>query len=252
MDNLGLIPSVCSFLNIPCIPCSSGVCSVGEDKFFANTIAKNSLIKVPKSYPDNIEGGIIRHRNYGSSIGIPKTASETTCKENEISQEFIVGTDITIPILFNPLNLKLELLPAIAYMHHKGEDWYLGEKEKISHDYDKVSVRLPIEVSKEILNLAKSFDISTFCRIDTRVKNFKDFEIDTITLDNLYFIEINPTPTIHNTINFANAINELNKSDSHYEAFNLYKKHVKDYTVTGYILTSAIFAIKAKHSQWQD
>ena len=65
-------------------------------------------------------------------------------------------------------------------------------------------------------------------------------------------IEINPTPTIHNTINFANAINELNKSDSHYGAFNLYKKHVKDYTVTGYILTSAIFAIKAKHSQWQD
>ena len=49
-----------------------------------------------------------------------------------------------------------------------------------------------------------------------------------------------------------NAINELNKSDSHYGAFNLYKKHVKDYTVTGYILTSAIFAIKAKHSQWQD
>ena len=126
------------------------------------------------------------------------------------------------------------------------------KKKKISHDYDKVSVRLPIEVSKEILNLAKSFDISTFCRIDTRVKNFKDFEIDTITLDNLYFIEINPTPTIHNTINFANAINELNKSDSHYGAFNLYKKHVKDYTVTGYILTSAIFAIKAKHSQWQD
>ena len=65
-------------------------------------------------------------------------------------------------------------------------------------------------------------------------------------------LEINPTPTIHNTINFANAINELNKSDSHYGAFNLYKKHVKDYTVTGYILTSAIFAIKAKHSQWQD
>ena len=61
------------------------------------------------------------------------------------------------------------------------------KKKKISHDYDKVSVRLPIEVSKEILNLAKSFDISTFCRIDTRVKNFKDFEIDTITLDNLLF-----------------------------------------------------------------
>ena len=51
-------------------------------------------------------------------------------KKNEISQEFIVGTDITIPILFNPLNSKLELLPAIAYMHHKGEDWYLGEKKE--------------------------------------------------------------------------------------------------------------------------
>ena len=34
-------------------------------------------------------------------------------------------------------------------------DKTLGEKEKISHDYDKVSVRLPIEGSKEILNLAK-------------------------------------------------------------------------------------------------
>ena len=29
LDNLGLIPSVCSFLNIPCIPCSSGVQWVG-------------------------------------------------------------------------------------------------------------------------------------------------------------------------------------------------------------------------------
>ena len=101
------------------------------------------------------------------------------------------------------------------------------KKKKISHDYDKVSVRLPIEVSKEILNLAKKFWYKHFLSYRYKSKNFKDFEIDTITLDNLYFIEINPTPTIHNTINFANAINELNKSDSHYGAFNLYKNMLR-------------------------
>lgn len=252
LDNLGLVPSVCSFLDIPCIPCSSGVCSVGEDKFFANTIAKSSLIKVPESYPDNVEGGIIRNRSYGSSIGIRKTTSNTICKDNEMSQKFIIGTDVTIPILFNPLTENIELLPAIAYKHHGGKDWYLGEKEKLLHNYDKVSVRIPIEVSVEILNLAKSFDINTFCRIDTRVENFNNPATDTISLDNLYFIEINPTPTIHNTINFAKAINELVESDSHYEAFNVYKNHIKNYTVTGYILISAMCAIKAKHSRLQD
>ena len=252
LDNLGLVPAVCSFIDIPCIPCGSSVCSVGEDKNFANMIAKNSLIKVPEPHPYNVEGGIIRPRCYGSSVGIRRTSADAILRKNELSQRFINGTDVTIPILFNPLSMKLEVLPAIAYIHTKDNNWYLGENEKLLHNYNKIAIRIPNDVSSAVLELVSNFDINTFCRVDTRVESFNNPREDTISLDNIYFIEINPTPTIHNNINFANAIYQIDNADTHYDSINIYKTQVKNWSPTGYVLACAICAIKAMRYQSLD
>ena len=203
-------------------------------------------------YPDNVDGGIIRHRSYGSSVGIRKTNANTHCNVDEISQKFIIGTDVTVPILFNPISMNLETLPAIAYIHNNGKDWFLGSNEKLAHDYEKISVIIPKEISNALVNLAKKFDISTFCRIDIRIESFDYKKSESISLDDIYFMEINPTPTIHNNINFANSIKCLSQADSHYRSYQLYKKHIIKYSITGYILMCALYAIITKHFQSLD
>ena len=252
LDNLGLIPSVCSFIDIPCIPCTSRVCSVGEDKVFSNMIAQTSNIKVPAEHPENIEGGIIRHRSYGSSIGIRKTSIDTKCSTTEISQKFISGIDVTIPILYNPCTCDLETLPPIAYITQNTDgSWFLNSEEKQKHtNYKKTRIHISDEAAVAFINLAKKFDITTYCRFDTRVENF-DFKNPStvVSLENINFIEINPTPTIHNTINFATSISSLMIKDVHYNSFMHYNKHLSNPSITGYILMCSIQALKAMRSQ---
>ncbi|MDE7168153.1 MAG: hypothetical protein K2O28_04815 [Clostridia bacterium] len=247
VDNLCLVPAICSFCGIPCIPCSAKACGVGEDKVYANLIAESSKLKLPKTYPFNKDGGIIRDRSLGSSVGIRLSSENTVCSDMEICQEFIVGTDMTIPILFNPLSKQLEVLPAVAYKHDKGAKWFLDAKAKLTHSYEKVLVQLSKEAEQEVLSLAKKFDITTYCRIDTRIKNFQFDRDSEVKLDDIYFIEINPTPTINNTINFALSLQNSKDNLPHKQLFNAYKNSVEKASITGYILLCSLLAIKAKH-----
>ena len=252
LDNLCLVPSLASFVGIQCIPCNAITCAVGEDKYFANQIAKNGKIKLPKEHIANIEGGIIRDRSLGSSVGIRKTNSETSCSETELCQEFIIGTDVTIPVLYNFVNERLEVLPPIAYKHKNGNEWFLSENAKLCHSYEKVSCKLSSDAETEILKLAKSFDIKTYCRFDTRVENYVFDNKHEINLKDMNFIEINPTPTVHNKINFAMALVLASNEIHHKQCFNAYKKLNSNSSITGYILLCSILSLKAKRFQLPD
>lgn len=245
VDNLCLVPAICSFCGIPIIPCSAKTCAVGEDKLFANLIAKNGEIKIPEYFPYNKDGGIIRDRSLGSSVGIRLTSTDAKCSNTEICQKFIVGADMTIPVLFNPLIQQMEVLPSVIYKHSYGNKWFLDEKTKLNHAYEKMVIELSEQVQNAVLSLIKKFDIMTFCRIDTRVENYK-FDKE-ICLKDIYFIEINPTPTIHNTINFALSILEASNKTQHKQCFDLYKAIVKNASVTGYILFCSLSTFKATH-----
>ena len=128
-------------------------------------------------------------------------------------QEFIPGFDMTTPILYNPLTNHLEVLPSVAYYpFSRSVDWYLGEDEKRKHaGYEKVVVKTDENTKRHFLSYISSLSIKTFCRIDARVMCKADHEMieklhNQISFHDVFFLEINPTPTIKKGINFHTSL----------------------------------------------
>ena len=104
---MGIVPSVCGFLKIPCIPCDTVAIVSGENKDMANHIAKATGINVPKYLSENDKNGIFRPLNFGSSVGVKRGAYSHTQKG--IYQEFICGYDITTPMVYNPISGEFDI-----------------------------------------------------------------------------------------------------------------------------------------------
>ena len=248
ISTLGLVPSVCSFLNIPCIPCNTTTIVCGEHKKISNIIAENTGINVPKLLNKHDNTGIIRPIGLGSSLGVKKGYHQFK-KAEFIYQEFIKGFDITTPLLYNPITSQLEVLPAILYIPNTSSvEWFLGEDEKRLHQgYIKKTVELSLSAKEAYLNLAKEMGITSYCRIDARLYCEYEEELSTllntlIPKDKLYFLEINPMPTIKNNINFHTSMDGLNETNSLYACYNAYKESIPQATHTGFILACSILS----------
>lgn len=249
ISTLGLVPSVCSFLNIPCIPCNTTTIVCGEHKKISNIIATSIGLNVPKSLPSSDATGIIRPIGLGSSLGVKRGHNSSMENTKFIYQEFIKGFDITTPILFNPITAKLEVLPAILYTPNEfNVEWFLGEDEKRLHQgYYKQAVHLSSDAKETYLSMAKEMGISTYCRIDARLRceyreELPELLNNTIPLDKLYFLEINPMPTIKNNINFHTSMDALNEQYSLYTCYKTYKESITNTTHTGFILSCAMIS----------
>ncbi|MCD8194530.1 MAG: hypothetical protein LUD74_08310 [Tannerellaceae bacterium] len=170
LSTLGLIPSVCSFLSIPCIPCDTTSIIVGENKLLSNLIAYARKLEVPKELDISDPTGIIRPNSLGSSRGVKR--GYVPMKTQSFYQEFIQGIDITTPILYNPVTGKLEVLPTIMYYPaNKDINWFLDENEKEHHGgYSKRIIHIDEVAKEKYIDLARSLSIKTYCRIDSRVK----------------------------------------------------------------------------------
>ena len=87
LSPMGLVPSMCGFLGIPCIPCDTMSIITGENKNVSNLIAKASGLNVPKELSDDSQMGIYRPLNYGSSFGVKRVTSVNKEKSG-IYQEY--------------------------------------------------------------------------------------------------------------------------------------------------------------------
>lgn len=256
LSTLGIVPSVCSFLSIPCIPCDTLSIMIGENKMISNLIAYAKKMNIPKDLDTTDTCGILRPYTLGSSYGIQRGFKEcSTC--DCLYQEFISGFDMTTPIIYNPLSGKMEVLPAVMY-YPKNQDveWFLGQNEKEKHQgYDKRIVHIGEEAKKKYLELVKAFSIKTYCRIDARVqcKSFdelKNMINHPIPLNDIYFLEINPTPTIKDNINFHTSLENISADYEINKCIDEYKNIVDNYSYTGFILFCSISAlIKAKREK---
>lgn len=253
LSTLGLIPSVCSFLSIPCIPCNTISIIVGENKLLSNLIAYSKKMNVPKELDKTDLTGITRPYNLGSSRGVKRGYIQQT---DSFYQEFVRGIDITTPILFNPIEKRLEVLPTIMYYPIKQNiDWFLNEEEKETHEgYEKRIIHIDNTAKDRFLHLAESISINTYCRIDSRVKcdSFDDvkkiIKDQIISHEKIYFVEINPMPTIRNEINFHTALQELTSNYDMSVCVDNYREMVEDFSYTGFILFCSILACsKATH-----
>lgn len=248
LSTLSLIPSVCSFENIPCIPCNATSIIAGENKLFSNCIAKSMGLNIPGKINEN-ETGIFRTLNYGSSRGTFKT-SQIENEDIGFCQEFINGYDITTPLLFNPVTEELEVLPSVMYYSNdKDVAWFFNEEVKEKrYGYSKKILYLDSDTEHLYKKLAKTLQIRTYCRIDARIqcecsnKWYSLFE-HPVSQDLIKFIEINPMPTLKQNINLHNSLDAITQSSKMCDTYNLYKSYRENsYTQTGFILFCSLLA----------
>ena len=224
LSTLGLVPSVCSFLDVPCIPCNTVSIIAGEHKEISNCLARTVKLNVPQN-AENLSDGIFRPVNYGSSRGVIKG------------------------IIYNPLADELQVLPTIMYYSEdKDIEWFFNEEVKERRGgYKKKVLQIDECTRYQDIELAKKLGINCFCRIDARIKCASSEEWDAIfekpvPSSKIYFIEINPMPTIKNNINIHNAIDALKEDDSFYQCYKECTSIYDDITQTGFILLCSILS----------
>ena len=247
LSTLSLVPSVCSFLGIPCIPCNAVSIIAGEHKGIANYIAASVNLNLPKS--DSTSGELIfRPLNYGSSRGVVKGNIDSYDKEG-IYQEFIKGYDITTPILYNPLTAQLQVLPTIMYYpEDKDINWFLNEDVKEKRGgYKKRVLQIDALTESKYIDLTKKMGINCYCRVDARIKCDSDTEWDSICAnpipaDKIFFIEMNPMPTLKPNINIHNALAALSENDAFYECYKQYTDFHNANAPTGFVLFCSFLA----------
>lgn len=250
LSTMGLVPSICSFLNIPCFPCDATAILASENKEISNYIALGAKIKTPSFLDRCNYNGIYRPINLGNSVGVEKS-SFVNFEKDGIYQEFIPGYDVTIPIAFNFITNEMDILPPTLYFPKSLDpNWIYNETTKKD---DEGLVRLQFleieENSKQqLLSFIKIFGIKTYARIDMRLKRSSFLTGEEVkqpfSLKNCYFLEINSMPTIEENDGFDLAFKAVvnNKHHSFYRCVSEYKNNMKDSTINGFLLACSIFS----------
>lgn len=251
LSTMGLVPSICSFLNIPCIPCDSTAILASENKKISNYIAIGNALQTPKFLDSENNYGIYRPINLGNSIGVEKKCF-TTFNEDGIYQEFIPGYDVTIPVAFNYLSQKMDILPPTLYFPHTQDpEWIYDEKIK---EKDRGLTRLQFseieeETKQALLEFFSVFGIKTYGRIDVRLKENNFLSGDVIkkpfSFKDCYFLEINSMPTIEPCDGFDLAFKSVlsNEKHSFYKCAKEYVNNIKHPTINGFLLACSMIAI---------
>lgn len=252
LSSMSLIPSVCSFLSIPCIPCNSSTILMGENKKASNMIAIANQLNVPKNLTAPSDNAIFRPLNFGSSFGVRK-GKKNNIKTNELYQEFIPGYDATFPIMYNPIKGDLDFLPGVLYLPNNfDQNWFFGENEKITKDDFKNYPLYYIEdeAKNKLLEFAKSFPIDTFCRIDVRIKSTnrlsKTICDESIKFEDIYFVEINPMPTVKLGNAYDLAFKYINEESDFYQCIQIYKEVFDSVTINSFLLSSSMISLSSK------
>lgn len=171
---------------------------------------------------------------------------------NGIYQEFIPGYDITIPIMYNFVTNTMEILPATLYLPDLlNPNWIYDEKAKMDDIGFKTFLisKMETDLINELKKILKVFEITTFARIDARIKcNEKELNNkvldEPLKLSDLYFIEINSMPTIEPDDGFDIAYKGVLSIPNNifFDCINIYENFVEKPTVNGFILASSIIS----------
>lgn len=250
LSPMALIPSICAFFKTPCIPCDAVTILAGENKRISNLAALATGINVPKSLPVQESNGLFRPLNLGSSIGIKK-GPLTGNEPDGLYQEFIKGYDITTPIVYNPYTNQMDFMPTVLYVPEEDStDWYLGEAYKATRSgfKRKIIFSLEEELKKKYLELLQNLSITTFCRIDARIKcqSPKDLENllkKPLALDDIYFVELNPMPTVWINNAFSHSFSMIDKNHSIYPYIQALGNLTSECNIHNFLLSLSMLAL---------
>lgn len=244
LSPMALIPSICSFFKIPCIPCDAVAILSGENKRLSNLAAIATGLMVPRTLSDNETTGIFRPLNLGSSIGV-KRGPLSGDEPDGLYQEFIQGYDITTPIVYNPYSNKMDFMPTVIYIPEEHDaDWYLGETYKDTRSGFKRETifSLSDELQNKYLELVENLSINTFCRIDARIKcnskkHFEDILNQPLKFEDVYFIELNPMPTVWINNAFSHSFSKIKKGHAIYPYIKALKEITNDCNIYNFLLS---------------
>lgn len=249
LSTMSLIPSLCSFMDIPCIPCDAVAILTSENKRISNLIARGMDLCIPENLKVSSLDGVFRPINLGNSIGLKRGHSDSFVIDG-VYQKFIPGYDVTIPIAFNPCTNNLDLLPPILYLPKSLDpNWIYDEDEKINDNGFTAMPFLNIEESAkhELVNFSQVFPIQSFGRIDARIQCNEELLSEKIvekpfSLNNLFFIEINSMPTIEQGDAFDLSFNAVMRNTQHsfHNCCDGYKKLINNPTINGFLLSCSI------------
>ena len=244
LSSMPLVPSICSFIGIPCIPCDSYGIVTGENKKTSNILAKNAGFLVPADLNPSDKNGIYKPLNLGSSIGVHREFLSELNGEG-IYQEFIPGFDITIPMIYNPVKEEMDFMPAIIYIpESKDISWFLDEDyANLNNKFQRYIVHnLSDSLTQSCRKLATDINLNTFCRIDARLKK-EHYDLDLeLTEENTYFLEINPMPTVSTENAFFHSYSAINEQDQIYESINKFRNIIGGDSVHAFVLWSSILS----------
>lgn len=244
LSPMALVPSVCSFFKIPCIPCNAVAILSGENKRLSNLAAIATGLMVPKTLSLSETSGIFRPLNLGSSIGVKKGPLSGN-EQDGLYQEFIQGYDITTPIVYNPYDDKMDFMPTVIYIPEENSvDWYLGESSKDTRSGFKRETifSLSDELQNKYLELVHNLSITTFCRIDARIKCNSEKQLYEILnkplkLEDVYFIEINPMPTIWINNAFSHSFSEIGRNHTIYPYITMLNEITSQCNIYNFLLS---------------
>lgn len=251
LSPMSLVPATCAFIGVPCIPCDAVTIVTGENKRLSNLIAKGMGLNVPQELPLSDARGIFRPLNMGSSYGVVR-GHATDCDGEGLYQKFIPGYDITTPIVYNPLKEDFDTFPSIIYLpNSKDLNWFFGAEEKNSGaGYIRgVIPKLSDQLQELYFKLVKAMGIRTYCRIDARIHCEDPLSIDVLqhqplSNDNLFFVEINPMPTVKINNSFGFCYSSITQDDSFFPCVQAFKETVPDATIHSFLLSCTMLALK--------
>lgn len=247
LSTMALVPSMCSAINVPCIPCNAVSIVTGENKELSNHIASSLGLNVPQVLAKNDENGIFRPISLGNSLGVQRGCSYS--EQQGVYQEFIKGYEITTPLVYNAIEKKMEVLPTVVFAPLNNDpEWYYGETDKHKQQgYEFKLIKLDSKIERKYIELANTLSIKTFCRIDARVKCFDKKAMMSVletgaSFDDTYFIEINVMPTIRDNNSFCHSFLAIEQSTSIGTCIQLQKEMIGTINIHSFLLASSMMA----------
>lgn len=250
LSSMALVPSTCSSIGIPCIPCNAVSIVAGENKVLSNGIAKSVGLNVPKTFDKNDKNGIFRPINLGNSMGV--TRGFNSKYSYGLYQEFIHGYDITTPIVYNPLIGKMELMPTVMFLpDNKDLEWFYGEKEKVLRSGFKFKiVHLDQKLVYKYIELLNVLGVQCFCRIDARVRCkdnwYHNPKNTVVSFDDTFFIEINVMPTIRDGNSFNFSFESIDTNTTLHQCKESLNEIMGNISLNSFLLANSMMSLKTK------
>ena len=141
-------------------------------------------------------------------------------------------------------------MPTVMYVAQEDSvEWFLGEnhKETRSGFTRKTIHNLSPLLKQKYLELVNTLSINTFCRIDARIKceSEKDLQVlldKPLELSDVYFVEINPMPTVWINNAFSHSFSSLPQDHSLAKYIRELEKLVNQVNIHNFLLSIAMIA----------